>query len=210
MTVPRNMKIIPVHGAGRFLLTRDLTTRSYGTHKLWEGFSTYRTQNISMWPYRMLIYCFTRNEMKWIGLWPLLGTYRFNWARRTWWDEWDDTSLQTQESKFKPWRSEAEHATSRSPRLPKILSFTSGWGRNIFVSFKPGNGPRTPAWKAAAPALFYSNDTDSLAYFNSFIFSYRSSSSLSLYFIWSTITYTVFFTIFSRIDNQHVWRQAHV
>ena len=31
-------------------------------------------------------------------------------------------------------------------------SFTSGWGRNIFVSFKPpipGNEPRTLAWKAA-------------------------------------------------------------
>ena len=30
-------------------------------------------------------------------------TYRLNWARRTsggWWDEWDHTSLQTQDSKF--------------------------------------------------------------------------------------------------------------
>ena len=44
---------------------------------------------------------------------------------------------QTQDSKIKPWRSEAEHATSRSRRLPTILSSTSGWGRNIFVSFKP-------------------------------------------------------------------------
>ena len=54
------------------------------------------------------------------------------------------TALQTQDSKFKPWSSEAEHATSRSQRLPTILSFTSGWGRNIFVSFKllrPGNEP---------------------------------------------------------------------
>ena len=56
-------------------------------------------------------------EMKWIGL---------NWARRTswgWWDDWDDTVLQTQDSKFEPWRSEAEHATSRSQRLPTSLSF---------------------------------------------------------------------------------------
>ena len=87
------------------------------------------------------------------GFRPLLCTYRLNWARRTswgWWDEWNDTALQTQDSKFKPWRSEAEHARSR--RLPTILSFTSGWGRNIFVSFKPpwpGNEPRTLAWKAA-------------------------------------------------------------
>ena len=74
------------------------------------------------------------------GLRPLLCTYRLNWARRIFWrlwDEWDDTALQTQDSKCEPWRSEAEHATSRSCRLPTILSSTSGWGRNIFVSFKP-------------------------------------------------------------------------
>ena len=89
------------------------------------------------------------------GFRPPLCTYRLNWARRTswgWWDEWDDTVLQTQDSKLEPCRSEAEHATSRSRRLPKILSFTRGWGRNIFVSFKPprpGTEPRTLAWKAA-------------------------------------------------------------
>ena len=89
------------------------------------------------------------------GFKPLLCTYRLNWARRTswgWWDEWDDTALQTHDSKFEPWRSEAEHATSRSRKLPTILSFTSGWGRNILVSFKPprpGNEPRALAWKAA-------------------------------------------------------------
>ena len=90
------------------------------------------------------------------GFRPPLSTYRQNWARRTswgWWDEWDDTVLQTQYSKFEPWRSEAEHTTSRSRRLPTILSFTRGWGGgNIFVSFKPprpGTEPRTLAWKAA-------------------------------------------------------------
>ena len=88
------------------------------------------------------------------GFRPPLCTYRLNWARRTswgWWDDWDDTVLQTQDSKFEPWRSETEHATSRSRRLPTILTFTRGWGRNIFVSFKPprpGTEPRT-AWKAA-------------------------------------------------------------
>ena len=97
------------------------------------------------------------SEMKWneSGFRPPLCTYRLNWARRTswgWWDDWDDTVLQTQDSKFEPWRSEAEHATSRSRRLPTILTFTRGWGRNIFVSFKPprpGTEPRTLAWKAA-------------------------------------------------------------
>ena len=95
--------------------------------------------------------------MKWneSGFRPPLCTYRLNWARRTswgWWDDWDDTVLQTQDSKFEPWRAEAEHATSRSRRLPTILTFTRGWGRNNFVSFKPprpGTEPRTLAWKAA-------------------------------------------------------------
>ena len=96
-------------------------------------------------------------QKKWneSGFRPPLCTYRLNWARRTswgWWDDWDDTVLQTQDSKYEPWRSEAEHATSRSRRLPTILTFTRGWGRNIFVSFKPprpGTEPRTLAWKAA-------------------------------------------------------------
>ena len=99
----------------------------------------------------------TKVKMKWneSGFRPPLCTYRLNWARRTswgWWDDWDDTVLQTQDSKLEPWRSEAEHATSRSRRLPTILTFTRGWGRNNFVSFKPprpGTEPRTLAWKAA-------------------------------------------------------------
>ena len=100
----------------------------------------------------VLLPCKKWNES---GFRPPLCTYRLNWARRTswgWWDDWDDTVLQTQDSKFEPWRSEAEHATSRSRRLPTILTFTRGWGRNNFVSFKPprpGTEPRTLAWKAA-------------------------------------------------------------
>ena len=66
---------------------------------------------------------------------PLLFTYRLNWAMRTsrgWWYESDDTALQTQDSKFQPWLSDAEQATSRSRRLSTILIiFTSEWGRNI-------------------------------------------------------------------------------
>ena len=82
------------------------------------------------------------NRDKWNewGFRPPLGTYRLNWARITfwgWWDEWDDTALQTHDSKFELWRSEAEHAIYWSRRLPTILSFMSGWGRNIFVPFKP-------------------------------------------------------------------------
>ena len=88
--------------------------------------------------------------LKWneSGFRPPLCTYRLNWARRTswgWWDDWDDTVLQTQDSKFEPWRSEAEHATSRSRRLPTILTFTRGWGRNIFCFFETAEtGNRTP------------------------------------------------------------------
>ena len=82
------------------------------------------------------------------GFRPPLCTYRLNWARRTswgWWDDWDDTVLQTQDSKFEPWRSEAEHATSRSRRLLTILTFTRGWGRNIFSFFQTAEtGNRTP------------------------------------------------------------------
>ena len=109
------------------------------------------------WAWLVKIKLSNENEMKWneSGFRPPLCTYRLNWARRTswgWWDDWDDTVLQTQDSKFEPWRSEAEHATSRSRRLPTILTFTRGWGRNNFVSFKPprpGTEPRTLAWKAA-------------------------------------------------------------
>ena len=39
------------------------------------------------------------------GFRPPLYTYRLNWARRIsrgWWDDWDDTVLQTQDSKFEP------------------------------------------------------------------------------------------------------------
>ena len=81
--------------------------------------------------------CNQWNKWNESGFMPPLCTYRLNWARRTswgWWDDWDDTVLQTQDSKFEPWRSEAEHATSRSRRLPTILTFTRGWWRNNFVS----------------------------------------------------------------------------
>ena len=99
----------------------------------------------------------TAVAMKWneSGFRPPLCTYRLNWARRTsrgWWDDWDGTVLQTRDAKFTPRQTEAEHATSRSRRLPTILTFTRGWGRNIFVSFKPprpGTEPRSLAWKAA-------------------------------------------------------------
>ena len=71
-----------------------------------------------------------------------------HWARRTswgWWDDWDDTVLQTQDSKFEPWPSEAEHATPLSLRLSTILTFTRGLRKNIFCYFQTAEtGNRTP------------------------------------------------------------------
>ena len=48
----------------------------------------------------------------------------------------DDTALQTQDSKFKPWWAEVEHATSRSRRLPIILNFYEWARKKHFVSLK--------------------------------------------------------------------------
>ena len=78
-----------------------------------------------------------KHERKWdeSSFRQLLWTYRLNRARRYSWGWWDDTALQTKDAKFKPWQSDAEHATFPSRRLPTILNFTSVWGRNIFISF---------------------------------------------------------------------------
>ena len=59
---------------------------------------------------KALLALFLALTLKWneSGFRPSLCTYRLNWARRTswgWWDDWDDTVLQTQDSKFEPWRS---------------------------------------------------------------------------------------------------------
>ena len=95
--------------------------------------------------HQTLIHCNKWNDS---GFRAPLCTYRLNWASRTswgWWDEWDDTVIQTQDSKFEPWRSEAEHVTSRSRRLPTILTLTRWWGRNIFSFFQTAeSGNRTP------------------------------------------------------------------
>ena len=68
-----------------------------------------------------------------------LGTNRLIWAMRTFWwwlGEWDDTALQTQDSKLKHWGSEAQHAISRSRKLPTILNLHEGAGKKHFVSLK--------------------------------------------------------------------------
>ena len=145
--VPAN-KHDKIHVSQHYKLNWARTT-CWGWRDKWHD-TALQTQDSKFEP------CRSEAKMKWneSGFRPPLCTCRLNWARRTswgWWDDWDDTVLQTQDSKFEPWRSEAEHATSRSRRLPTILTFTRGWGRRIFVSFKPpspGTEPRT-AWKAA-------------------------------------------------------------
>ena len=91
----------------------------------------------------------------WSGEWnesgfrPPLCTYRLNWARRTswgWWDDWDDTALQIQNLKFEPWRSEAEHATSRSRRLPTILTWWS-WENAVVLILCSRSPARSPEVK---------------------------------------------------------------
>ena len=52
------------------------------------------------------------------------------------WDEWDDTALETQDSKFESWLSEAEHVTSRSRSLLTILNLHEWAGNTHFVSLK--------------------------------------------------------------------------
>ena len=97
---------------------------------------------------------------------PLLCTCRLNWSRRTswgWWDEWDDTVLQTQDSKFEPWRSEAKHLSITE--VLHNIEFSRVIGGETFCFFenwRPGWGsnPRTKTFQTGsfnhctrAPAL---------------------------------------------------------
>ena len=83
--------------------------------------------------------------MKYRGSGPPLCTHRLNWTTKTSWGWWDDTALQTHDSKFEPWWSEAKYATSRSLRLPTILNLYEWAGRKHFCSLKL-------AWRACCPA----------------------------------------------------------
>ena len=76
----------------------------------------------------------SRNEMNSFFR-PPSCTYRLDWARRTSWiwrDKWDDTALQTQDSRFELWRPEVKHANSRSRRLPTILNLYEWAGKKHF------------------------------------------------------------------------------
>ena len=110
------------------------------------------------WSYKMYFFSWNqfmltdRNKMKWIGLnatfvhiQAKLGQEKL--LRMVRWHCPPDTVFETQTLEVC-----GRARSSRSRRLPTILSFSSGWGRNIFVSFKPPgpvNEPRTLACKAA-------------------------------------------------------------
>ena len=92
------------------------------------------------------------------GFRPPLCTYRLNWGRRTswgWWDEWDDTALQTQDSKFEPWWSEAEHAISQSWRFTHNIESLRVSGEETFCFFETwrpewGSKPRSLTFQAGS------------------------------------------------------------
>ena len=73
-----------------------------------------------------------------------LCTYRFNWASRTswgWWDKWNDTVLQTQDSKhgaLRPSTLLLSHGGS-----PQYWIFTSEQRRNILFLWNLKSGVRT-------------------------------------------------------------------
>ena len=96
-----------------------------------------------------------RNEMKWYGLYATFVHIQAklgqeNILRMVRWvichfplDTWFE--IQTLEV----WGRARYLSVTEAPHN---TSFTSGWGRNVFVSFKPprpGNEPRTLAWEAA-------------------------------------------------------------
>ena len=93
------------------------------------------------------------NGMRWMG-WgggrPPLCANRLNWANTNywgWWDEWEDTALQTPDSKFEPWRSESEHTASGSRRIPTILHLCE-WAGKKFECQSGGRTPRSPTIEA--------------------------------------------------------------
>ena len=87
-----------------------------------------------------------KNLEKWneSGFRPPLCTYRLNWARRTsrgWWDDWDDTVLQTQDSKFEPGRARYLSVTE----APHNTNFHTWMGKKQFCFFQTAEtGNRTP------------------------------------------------------------------
>ena len=109
---------------------------------------------------------------------PLLCTSKLNWTRRTtwgWWDESDDTLLQT-DTRFEIRRSDDKHATSRSQRLPTILNIDSrvdGWR---------GGGVRESGERVWQAVVII---TTSRRYWNEIVEIHSSSLNLLVHVIYS-------------------------
>ena len=96
----------------------------------------------------------SRFKMKWneSGFRPPLCTYRLNWARRTswgWWDDWDDTVLQTQERNSSPGGLRPSTLPLGHGGSPQYWLLDVDGEETFSVSFKPprpGTEPRTLAW----------------------------------------------------------------
>ena len=119
----------------------------YASHFEWYSFS----HLISPWP--SAPFEIKRNES---GFRPPFCTYRLNWARitsRGWWDKWNDTALQTQDSKYKTWMSESEHATSWSRSFTEFY----GWmGKKHFCFFQTAEiWKRTPNSSVKGPLTLH-------------------------------------------------------
>ena len=78
------------------------------------------------------------------GFRPPLCTYRLDWARRTswgWWDDWDDTGLQTQDS-LAVWGRARYLSVAEAPHN---TDFHTWMGKKHFCFFQTAEtGNRTP------------------------------------------------------------------
>ena len=79
-----------------------------------------------------------------------------NWARRTswgWWDEWDDTALLTQDSKFEPWWSLLAFNISFHVfwhiKVKKIGGVSCGGARGVPIA----HGPSGSATRQLSPNM---------------------------------------------------------
>ena len=89
-----------------------------------------------------------RNKWNESGFRPPLCTYRLNWARRTswgWWDDWDDTVLQTQEFEIRTLAVWGRARYLSVTEAPHNTDFHTWMGKKHFCFFQTAEtGNRTP------------------------------------------------------------------